>query len=265
MMKTFVVAATVTAWSVAGAAFAQSATQDKPKETTVVIKDDAGAKSKQAADKTEKAAKKTGKAVSDGTITTEVKTRLMKDKAARATSIDVDTKAGVVTIAGDVPTATDKMRIGQLVEKTTGVKSVVNNLTVGKTAGTSGHDGVAVKDDSGKVAIKTHDDNVKVKTDDSTVAIKDDAADKGKAAANKTEHAAKKTGEVITDASITTAVKTHLMKDSAARGSSIDVTTKDGVVTITGAVLTAADKARIGQLVEHTTGVKTVNNELTVK
>jgi hyperosmotically inducible periplasmic protein len=265
MMKTFVAAATVAAWSVAGAAFAQSATQDKPKETTVVIKDDAGAKSKQAADKTEKAAKKTGKAVSDATITTEVKTRLMKDTAARATSIDVDTKDGVVTIAGDVPTATDKTRIGTLVGKTTGVKSVVNNLTVSKTAGTSGRDGVAVKDDNGKVAVKTQDDNVKVKTDDSKVIIKDDAADKGKAAANKTEHAAKKTGEAITDASITTAVKTRLMKDTVARGTSIDVTTKDGVVTIAGAVPTAADKARIGQLVENTTGVKSVNNNLTLR
>lgn len=272
MMKTFVVAATVAAWSVAGAAFAQSTTQDKPKDTTIVIKDDAGAKSKQAAHKTENAAKKTGEAISDATITTEVKTRLMKDKAARATSIDVDTKDGVVTLAGAVPAGSDVVRIGHLVETTKGVKSVVNNLTVGKTAGTSG---VAIKDDSGKVAVKTKgddhvtlktsDDNLKVKTDDSKVVVKDDAGSKAKTAAGKTEHAAKKSGEAVTDASITTAVKTHLMKDSVARGSSIDVSTKDGVVTISGAVPTAADKARIGQLVEKTTGVKTVNNELTVK
>jgi len=131
MMKTFVMAATVAAWSFAGAAaFAQAATQDKPKETTVVIKDDAGEKSKQVADKTEKAAKKTGKVITDASITTEVKTRLMKDKVARAASIDVDTKDGVVTIAGSVPTETDKARIGRLVEKTTGVKSVTNNLTI---------------------------------------------------------------------------------------------------------------------------------------
>ena len=230
--------------------------------TIYAAKDDAGAKSKQAAHKTENAAKKTGEAVGDATITTEVKTRLMKDKAARAASIDVDTKDGVVTIAGAVPAGNDVVRIGHLVETTKGVKRVVNNLTVGKTAGTSG---VAIKDDNGKVAIKTTDDHVTLKTDDSKVAVKDDAADKTKAASRKTEQAARKTGEAVTDGSITTAVKTHLMKDSVARGASIDVTTKDGVVTISGAVPSAADKARIGQLVEKTTGVKRVNNELTVK
>ena len=130
MMKTFVAAATVAAWSVAGAAFAQSATQDKPKETTVVIKDDAAEKGKAAANKTEHAAKKTGEAITDASITTAVKTHLMKDTVARGTSIDVTTKDGVVTITGAVPTAADKARIGQLVEHTTGVKSVNNNLTL---------------------------------------------------------------------------------------------------------------------------------------
>jgi osmotically-inducible protein OsmY len=96
-----------------------AAAQEKPKETTIVIKDDATPKIKKGA-----------KVVEDASITTAVKTRLMKDKAARETSIDVDTKAGVVTVAGSVPTEADKLRIGKLVQKTTGVKSVVNNLTV---------------------------------------------------------------------------------------------------------------------------------------
>jgi osmotically-inducible protein OsmY len=257
-MKTFVVAAAVAASSVAGTALARPTIQDKPKETAVVIKDDAGEKSKQVAHKTEQVAKKTGEAVTDTSITTEVKTRLMKDKAARATSIDVDTRDGVVTIAGAVPTAADKRRIGHLVENTTGVKSVVNNLAVGKTAGTSGReaDGVAIKDDNDKVAVKT---------DDTKIVIKDDAGEKAKDVADKTGHVAKKTGEVVGDASITTAVKTRLMTDDLARGTSIDVKTKDGVVTISGAVPTVADKARIGHLVEKTTGVKSVDNKLTVK
>jgi hyperosmotically inducible periplasmic protein len=97
--------------------------QEKPKpdETKIVIKDDTTPK-----------VKKASKAVSDTSITTAVKTRLMKDKVARGSSIDVDTKAGVVTIAGTVPTAADKVRIGNLVRHTTGVKSVDNNLTVSK-------------------------------------------------------------------------------------------------------------------------------------
>src|SRR5258708_16705225 len=93
--------------------------KEKQKETTIVIKDDATPK-----------IKTTAKVVTDASITTAVKTRLMKDKVARGTSIDVDTKDGVVTISGAVPTEADKLRIGRLVPKTTGVKSVVNSLTV---------------------------------------------------------------------------------------------------------------------------------------
>jgi osmotically-inducible protein OsmY len=111
------VACAVFALAASGSIAAQD--KQKPKETTVVIKDDASPK-----------IKKAGKVVADATINTAVKTRLMKDKVARGTSIDVDTKEGVVTIAGAVPTEADKLRIGRLVEKTTGVKSVVNNLTV---------------------------------------------------------------------------------------------------------------------------------------
>jgi hyperosmotically inducible protein len=103
----------------AGPAFAQEKPKEKPKETTIVIKDDATPKIKKGA-----------KVVTDASINTAVKTRLMKDKVARGTSIDVDTKDGVVTIGGTVPTEADKLRIGKLVEKTTGVKRVVNNLTV---------------------------------------------------------------------------------------------------------------------------------------
>jgi hyperosmotically inducible periplasmic protein len=205
----------------AGAAMAQDKPKDKPDDTTIVIKDDTTPK-----------VKKGAQATTDASITTAVKTRLMKDKVARGTSIDVDTKDGVVTIAGDVPTAADKTRIGQLVRNTTGVKKVDNNLKVaGAGVGTTG----AKKDNDTKIVIK----------DDTTPALK-------------------KGVNAVQDGSITTAVKTRLMSDEVARGTHIDVDTNDGVVTIGGTVPTAADKTRIGQLVEHTTGVKRVVNKLKV-
>jgi hyperosmotically inducible protein len=201
--------------------------QDKPEqgETKVVIKDDTTPK-----------VKKGAKVVSDAAVTSSVKSRLMTDKVARGTSIDVDTKDGVVTIAGSVPTEADKVRIGRLVSRTTGVKSVVNNLAVTgpAAAGTSGAD--------------------QPKSGETKIVIKDD-----------TTPALKKGARVVSDASITSAVKTRLMTDSVARGTSIDVDTKEGVVTITGTVPTAADKTRIGDLVAHTTGVKNVVNNLSVK
>jgi hyperosmotically inducible protein len=105
------------AWS--GPLIAQDKPAQKPDETKIVIRDDTTPK-----------VKKATKAVTDASITTAVKTRLMKDKVARGTSIDVDTKEGVVTISGTVPTEADKIRIGNLVRHTSGVKRVENNLTV---------------------------------------------------------------------------------------------------------------------------------------
>lgn len=204
--------------------------QDKPGDTKVVVKDDTTAKMAKGA-----------QAVSDTTITSEVKTRLMKDKVARGTSIDVDTKHGVVTISGAVPTEADKARIGRLVRHTSGVKSVENNLSVaGPAAGTSGHSG------------------------DTKIVVKDDTTPAVKKGAHAVKNGAEKTVDVISDGSITTAVKTRLMKDEVARGTHIDVRTEGGVVTIGGSVPTEADRLRIGRLVEHTTGVKSVVNELTV-
>jgi hyperosmotically inducible protein len=177
--------------------------------------------------------------VTDESITTAVKTHLMKDKVARASSIDVDTKDGIVTLTGSVPTAVDKTRIGNLVLDTKGVKRIANNLTIsGATAGTTGKGDVAIS-----------------------------VPDKGdvKHGAEKVGGASKSVGEKIEDGSITTAVKTRLMGDKVARGTHIDVSTTDGVVTIAGTVPTEADKVRIGRLVQHTTGVKRVMNDLTVE
>jgi len=88
-MKTPLALAIACALLPAGAAMAQDKPKDKPDDTTIVIKDDTTPK-----------VKKGTQAVTDASITTAVKTRLMKDKVARGTSIDVDTKDGVVTIAG---------------------------------------------------------------------------------------------------------------------------------------------------------------------
>ena len=122
MLKRLAVAVTwvgIAAVATGGSIVAQEKPKEKPDETKIVIKDDATPK-----------VKKAGRAVTDASITTAVKTRLMKDKVARATSIDAETKDGVVTISGTVPTEADKVRIGNLVRHTTGVKAVVNNFTV---------------------------------------------------------------------------------------------------------------------------------------
>src|SRR5437870_5503400 len=60
----------------------------------------------------------------------------------------------------------------------------------------------------------------------------------------KTEHAVKKTGEVVTDAAITTEVKAKLLATKGVPASKIDVDTTNGVVTLKGVVPTRAARAK---------------------
>ena len=81
----------------------------------------------------------------------------------------------------------------------------------------------------------------------------------------KTKAAASKTGEVLSDAEITTAVKTKLLADKTVAGLKIDVDTNDGVVTLTGPVKTAAERNQALRLARATRGVKHVDNKLTLE
>ena len=171
-------------------------------------------------------------AVSDAEITSAVKTRLLADRLVGGLNIDVDTSKGIVTLSGLVSSASEKAHAIELTRRTHGVKNVVNRLTIDKeeTTGTSGR--------------------------------KDGALAKG---ADKTGDAATPVTKAATDESITTVVKSRLETDKVARHSAIDINVKSGVVTISGVVPADADKARIGRLVAHTSGVKSVENNLTVK
>jgi len=81
----------------------------------------------------------------------------------------------------------------------------------------------------------------------------------------KTKAAASKTGQVLSDAEITTAVKTKLLADKTVSGLKIDVDTSDGVVTLTGPVNSAAERSQALRLARQTKGVKSVTNKLTLE
>jgi len=84
-------------------------------------------------------------------------------------------------------------------------------------------------------------------------------------AKEKTKATASKTGQVLSDAEITTAVKTKLLADKTVSGSKIDVDTKDGVVTLNGAVNSAAERNAAVRIAHQTHGVKSVTNHLTLE
>lgn len=68
----------------------------------------------------------------------------------------------------------------------------------------------------------------------------------------------------MSDPAITAAVKTKLLADPDTGGLRIDVDTANGVVTLSGTVKTEAERAEATRLAMETTGVKNVNDRLTI-
>jgi hyperosmotically inducible protein len=91
------------------------------------------------------------------------------------------------------------------------------------------------------------------------------AAQADDTAKEKTKAAVSKTGQVLSDAEITTAVKTKLLADKTVSGLKIDVDTNDGVVTLTGPVKTAVERSTAVRIARNTKGVKRVTNKLALE
>jgi osmotically-inducible protein OsmY len=204
-----------------------------------------------ATEKTKQAAKDTGEAITDASITAAVKTKLLGDTKVGGLKIDVDTNNHIVTLTGPVHSAAERAEAIRLAKTTTGVKSVVSKLVVETTAGTTGK---TDKDDKLKVDIK-----------DDTKKTTDKAKEKAGQAKDATKDTAEKTADVTTDAAITSAVKTKFLADTTVGGLKIDVDTKDHVVTLTGTVKSAAEKAEAIRLAKTTKGVSKVVDKLTIQ
>lgn len=176
-------------------------------------------------------------AKSDPGITTAVKTKLAADDVVKAYRIDVDTKDRVVTLTGAVDTPLARERAVQIARATDGVSNVVDNLTV--SPGVTPTTGI--------------DDPVQKKASEAAAEAQKKAGD-----------AMERTGEVMSDAAITTAVKTKFLADTNVSGLKINVDTKDGVVTLIGTVPTASEKTRAIDIARETKGVKSVKDELKI-
>lgn len=71
-----------------------------------------------------------GQYIDDSTITTSVKAKLVADKVANFTRIDVDTTNRVVSLNGVVASLDQKTRAEQLAMQVGGVRRVANNLQI---------------------------------------------------------------------------------------------------------------------------------------
>jgi osmotically-inducible protein OsmY len=167
---------------------------------------------------------------SDSMITADVKSQFAMNDTVKAYQIDVDTQAGVVTLSGPVDSSAAKDEAVRLARATDGVTSVVDRMTLAPADTIGGRAGDAMDD----VAATTGQ------------AMSDAAG-------------------AASDATITAAVKTKLLADTTVSGLKIDVDTSGGVVTLNGAVRTAAERDRAMALARETDGVRSVNDKLTMQ
>ncbi len=200
-----------------------------------------------------------GCAQSDAGVTTNVKTKFATDSIVKARQIDVDTKDHVVTLSGEVDSDIAKDRAALLARETDGVKDVVNNLRVtppaAPTSGTLEDRARDLGDSAAEFGKKTGE------------AAKDlgrDTANLAREGADKAKNAATAGAEAVTDAAITTAIKSRFIGNDKITASDISVDTTDHVVTLTGSVASAAERAEAVRVARSTDGVHQVRDRLTV-
>jgi osmotically-inducible protein OsmY len=192
---------------------------------------------------------------SDPGITTKVKAKLAADDTVKSYRIDVDTKDHIVTLSGEVDNAVAKARAVELARATEGVKDVVDNTSI--VAGVTPPGGI---DDAAATTGRT----AAAKADDKIDEAQKKADDKTDAAQKKAGDKADKAGESVEDAALTAKVKTKFLADTKISGLKIDVDTHHNVVTLSGKVPTAAERAHAVAVAKATDGVKSVVNKLTV-
>lgn len=181
----------------------------------------------------------------DPGVTTAVKSKLAADDTVKAYQINVDTAEGVVTLSGTVETQAAKTQAVTLARQTDGVRDVVDHIAVNTEAAAT----------TGSLADQTRDTAREAQEEARQ------GADTARDAAGRTVD---RTKSAVTDAAITSGVKGKFLADRTVSGLKIDVDTRDGVVTLTGTVATAAEAERAMALARETDGVTNVNNNLRV-
>lgn len=191
----------------------------------------------------------------DPGLTTAVKSKLAADDTVKSYRIDVDTKDGVVTLNGAVDTAAARERAVELARNTEGVTNVVDQLTV--TPGVTPTTGI---DDAAQREAGEAKRDADAKADEA----RRDADDKTDDAQRKAGDATDRAGDAVSDAALTTKVKTKFLADDDISGLKIDIDSNNGVVTLTGTVPSAAEKALAIKVAKATDGVKSVVDKLKV-
>lgn len=206
---------------------------------------------------------------------------LLKDDA-----IKIESKDGVVTLTGTVSGEFHKSLAGVTVASLSKVKHVDNKLEI------KGEGPAEMSDAWLSTKVKTallFNRNVSAMTEvdarDGIIILKGEADNqaqkdltteyakdvegvkdvKNEMSVAKSAKAARTVGDKIDDASITALVKMTLLYHRSTSGIETSVTTKDGVVTLTGKASNAAELDLATKLASDVNGVLSVNNQMTIK
>jgi osmotically-inducible protein OsmY len=201
-------------------------------------------------------------------------------------NIKIQSKDGIVTLKGEVFARSHKDMAEDTVENLPGVKSVENRLEVkAKPADEKSDDWIAFKV---KSTLLYHRNVSGAKTDvsvkDGVVTLKGTASNEAqkeltgeyakdiegvKSVINElsvsTEPPSRTVGEVIDDGSITAQVKSALLTHRSTSALKTKVTTRNGVVMLSGEAKNPAEKDLVTKVTSDIHGVKSVVNNMEVK
>jgi len=196
----------------------------------------------------ERSVERAGGAAGDAWITSKIQSRYFADSDVKGRNIDVDTSNGVVTLKGTVNSHSERNQAVAIARNTDGVREVRDQLQMmpgsHDVRGTVGREASKVGREADKVGEKV-------------------GREAGKAG-EKVSHEARNAGQHIEDAWITAKIQSKYFANPDIKSRKVDVDTKNGAVTLNGAVGTPADRDLAMNLARETDGVTKVVNNLKI-
>jgi osmotically-inducible protein OsmY len=202
--------------------------------------------------------------------------------------IKIQSKDGVVTLTGSVSEESHKVLARETVAGLSGVKRVDNRLEVkGQNLAAENSDAWLIT--KVKTSLLFHRSVSATATEidakDGIVTLRGDAASqaqkdltteyakdvdgvkgvKNEMVVSKPSQKTQTAGDQIDDASITGLAKMTLLYHRSTTGLNTSVTTKNGVVTLSGKAKNAAEKDLAAKYVNDVNGVKSVKNQMTIE
>ncbi len=211
-----------------------------------------------------------GTAVRDSWVTLKVHSQFVPEDALEGSDIDVNTKSGVVTLSGTVVSQAGKARALEIAKSTDGVKSVNDRLRIARADADRPTARDNDREDAGEAGRTAREAGREASeeareagrsTRDAGREARDETRDAGRTARDT---ATGTTGTSISDGWIKSKIAAQFVTENALDDSDININVRRGVVTLNGAVPTAAGRTRAEAIVKSTDGVRSVNNRLKV-